>query len=351
MRTALLLILVLYGGVSFAQNMVANPSFEVVDTCPNNGGQIYFSPPWANPTIASPDYFNVCGSLGYNIPNTLFGSELAHSGSAYSGIVTFVYCTINPQASRDYREYIQAPLLNTLEPGKKYCVKFYVSLGDSARFAANNIGAYFSDSAFSFYNDSVAPFTPQVSNPVTNPLSNKNGWTEVAGDFISAGGERYITIGNFDYDLLTDTLSITGADWCCWAYYFIDDISVTPCDTVEAIHEMNIKKLSINIYPVPSDGIYSIYIPFSTRNELPRRRADGVSKPATAPPRFAAERRGIRPGEIKIDVYDILGKLIYQSELTPSDNNIFSVDLSRYPNGTYLFRVNNTLFRKVQLIK
>ena len=241
------------------QNLVPNPSFEVYDTCPNNGGQIEYSTYWSNPTLyATPDYFNFCGTAGYGTPNTYFGNEPALSGNAYAGILTYSYDPINPPACRNKREYIQIALSDTLNSGRCYRVSFYVRLADSAVYAANSIGAYFADSPTTLLIDTVLQVSPQIDNNASsNPLTNKNSWTLVLDSFVAAGSETHMIIGNFNEDALTDTVNMTGAPWFMYAYYLIENVEVIPCDSVNSVADADPFE-HINIYPNPSQDILNL---------------------------------------------------------------------------------------------
>lgn len=194
--------------VSKAQNLVPNPSFETYSQCPDPAtidpmpdNMIDLATGWNNPTGWTPDYFAACVSetSGYNVPNSGWGFQNARTGNAYAGLVSAAI-------SANAREYIQTELTESLIAGKQYSVTFYVSLSERCTYASNNIGAYFSDTPVSVSHSWVLPYTPQISNnPFTNPLTDTLGWTEVSGVFTSVGGEKYMTIGNFNDDATTDT--------------------------------------------------------------------------------------------------------------------------------------------------
>jgi hypothetical protein len=130
-----------------------------------------------------------------------------------------------------------------LEEGKKYMVEFYLSLFDSARFAGRNIGIHFSvgmpvDVSWtaSVKTAHLLSLTPQVRYE-GDFLTDKEGWMPIVGSFIAQGGEKYITIGNFDGYANSDTLNLYeggvidgfglyNTDYWEVAYYFIDDVSV-----------------------------------------------------------------------------------------------------------------------------
>jgi len=222
----------------FAQvNLVPNPSFEYYTSCPTSEAQIDRAYPWIDPTKASSDYYNQCAQWvtpevppSTGVPISTRGYEFAHTGVAYAGFYTF---SVNLEGS----EYIETVLSDSLIKDKKYCVSFYVSLADEFDYATNDIGAYFSteliDEPFDPLNSPILLlYSPQIINPNTNLLTNKDGWTKVSGSFIASGGEKYITIGNFNYNANTDTVFVGGYGWGKgMSYYFIDDVSVYLCDT------------------------------------------------------------------------------------------------------------------------
>lgn len=253
-------------------NLAPNPSFEQYDTCPTGIGQMSKAIPWFNPHYipicgsGSPDYLNQCsGASGAGVPNNGFGNELARTGVGYAGIYSMNLPWINA------REYMEAPLTDTLLAGKEYVVSFYVSLAEVMGYATNKIGAYFSDSAIVNSCDSLLPFVPQIVNQQSNFLTNKSSWTLVRDTFMAAGIERYIIIGNFFPLSQSDTIYVGGGTWgdnCC-AYYYIDDVSVIPLDSLSGMNEYGYVS-KIQIYPNPTKEEVNIQIigsNLSTREE------------------------------------------------------------------------------------
>src|SRR5690554_283943 len=172
--------------VSKAQNLVPNPSFETYSQCPDPAtvdpmpdNMIDLATGWNNPTGYTPDYFNACVEDTFNsnnVPYTWAGFQHARTGNGYAGIISMI--------ETEGREYIQTELTESLIAGKQYSVTFYVSLCEISTYAANNIGAYFSDTPVSVSHSWVLPYTPQISNnPFTNQLTDTLGWTEVSGVF------------------------------------------------------------------------------------------------------------------------------------------------------------------------
>ncbi|MCC7302444.1 MAG: gliding motility-associated C-terminal domain-containing protein [Bacteroidia bacterium] len=207
-------------------NLVPNASFESYSTCPAGGPGLYTEPLfWFNPTANSPDYYHQCnnsltGTAG--VPCNWTGCQNARMGVAYSGC-GFYYTTPNG------REYIEVKLTEPLKAGRRYCIEFWVSLAGRSIHALDRIGAYLSvDSVYS--NDLyVLPYQPQVENPQGNTISDTTNWVLVSGLFLASGGEKYLTIGNFYPDSLTQIDSVYPFPGI-WSYYYIDDVSVTCCD-------------------------------------------------------------------------------------------------------------------------
>jgi hypothetical protein len=155
-------------------------------------------------------YFNINHTSWFgSVPANQAGNQYPRTGDAYCGIYSNLKYTI------PIRQYIQTKLKQQLLVNKKYRVAFYVSLGDAYHANTNSIGAYFSaDSFFVSYGNftGLMNYTPQIQNDVHNDLSSKINWTLVCDTFIATGNERYITIGNFYNDSLSN---ITPLDSVC----------------------------------------------------------------------------------------------------------------------------------------
>lgn len=212
--------------ICFAQtNLVPNPSFEDTVTCPKNTAGFQYVQNWKNPTLGSPDYYNACNSSLDGVPINDAGFQNAYAGNAYAGFGPFGKFT---WPSDSFREYIQVQLDSTFIKDEIYCITYYVSLAEKwSDYAVNNIGSYFSSLAISSSNYDPLPYIPQVVNPLTNQLTDTINWMKISGQFIASGGERYITIGNFNGNSTSDTVFIHKTKYPDKSsYYYIDDVSV-----------------------------------------------------------------------------------------------------------------------------
>jgi gliding motility-associated-like protein len=209
-------------GVTDAQNIAPNPDFESYTACPP--GLNFPGPPeiqcfpWTSGSWATPDYHHVCASPGdVGVPTNFFGYQPALSGDAYCGIYSFAV------SGGDYREYLQAPLVEPLEADVAYYVSFNVSLSNKC-CGIRQLGAYFSTVPPAYnWNDPIL-VTPQVESDGPY-LSDTIQWMQIEGCFRAAGGESFITIGNFH----TNQQSPLDPDCTVnnYAYYYVDDVYVT----------------------------------------------------------------------------------------------------------------------------
>ena len=224
-----------------AQNLVLNDGFENYITCPSFG---QFGNSWVNdwykPGWGSSDYYH------FNCPGIVPSpGSLPKTGNAEAGIILFNYGT-------EYREYITATLSQPLVAGKNYYVEFYLALNPGYIQAIKEAGAYMSDSVPGPYLNALSiPLVPQVKN---NGGFISYGWNKISGNFTASGGEKYMTIGNFNNDSNTTT-SMVGNIGSYGSYYFVDDVYLGATDSVpQAIDEDLDSHFFISPNPVSSNG-------------------------------------------------------------------------------------------------
>ena len=221
-------------------NLVPNGSFEEVPNCTQFTDNIYDSPPWVNPTeYGTPDLYNYCNLSSIEYLNSF---QMPHTGSGFAGFYTGEQLIGLPNIYEN-KEYIQVELTDTMKTNEYYLIEYYLSLAEWGRYATDNLGIYFSDTAI--YRVGVGfDFTlldfPEQILPFGNPVildTIDNFWYKVKGIYYADGTEKFMTIGNFNTDSSTNYLQYLSAPinqngLSDVAYYYVDDISVIPLDSI-----------------------------------------------------------------------------------------------------------------------
>ena len=210
-------------------NYVTNGSFEVLYDC-NGSYLINNAIGWGCPCS---DSSKVVGELHSqtcfsNAPNTGFGYQKPKEGDRFLRLTT--YCT-NPCSLMYSRNVPRNRLRAQLVQNQVYCVKLHMSLEDISPTAIADYGFCFVDGSIDSIINPSYPLTflnPQVSNPVTNMLSDTMNWMTVSGTFTATGNEKYLVLGNFKSDAQTTTSVMIPSAQEDWAEYFIDAVSCIP---------------------------------------------------------------------------------------------------------------------------
>jgi hypothetical protein len=307
MKTLLaFVILTLNLGITKAQlNLVPNASFEDTITCHSYDYLEYNINNWKG----GRGYFNPCKGPSRSVPSNELGFQYAKGGNAYCGLYSYAKSSDNSTV----RNYIQVNLTHALIATKRYNVAFYVSASDVLHAKSNSIGVYFS--ADSFFVSSaflgLIDVVPQVQNNPDNDLSDTSNWTLVSGSFIANGTERYLTIGNFLPDSLSNIIPLDSVcsdpnGFGCGVYFYIDDVSLVLDDdsgTEESLLSNNFK-----VFPNPSKDVLKIEM---------LTNFNGT-----------------------IQIRDALGKEIYNANLQNNISN-FTIDTKDFESGLYFISFRN----------
>lgn len=201
-----------------SQNLVPNPSFEVLKACPTDEGQVSLASPWQS--SLSPDLYNSCAtSLTYSVPSNRSCNYLpAQDGNGYMGM--WCYFT---------REMLFTRLLDTLKPGRQYYARFYVATDDDCPSLAQT----FSDGI----GMGVKGTGPNdnfniVAENQNGVLYDTSGWTKISGCFRAKGNESVIQIGNFknnDETILVSNDTVFPLSQQA-NYLFVDNLLIAPFD-------------------------------------------------------------------------------------------------------------------------
>lgn len=216
------------------ENLVPNGSFESIGKKPKRLGKIESATGWVSPTGVRADLFVDTKVEEISVPDNIYGRETAHEGENYAGLTGFSYNNKVP------RSYIMTKLESPMKKGMTYCVKMYVSLSESSKYASNNVGVHFSKKALGTDAKVSMILEPSVVHRENDyeTMSARFDWTEVCGVYVAKGGEKYIALGNFSsnedtrYERMkkdNGTKDIK-VQQIVAAYYYVDDVSVRLLD-------------------------------------------------------------------------------------------------------------------------
>ena len=214
-------------GQEEAQNLVSNGSFEAIGKKPKRLGSIENATGWVSPTGVRADLFTSSKMPDIDVPLNIYGKEVGKEGENYAGFYGFSYGNKLP------RSYVMTKLDAPLKKGMRYCVKFYVSLAEASKYASNNLGAMLSKKPFG--SDSKVSIIEDASvqhfNNSQKIFTARYNWTEICGQFEAKGGEKFITIGNFDSNDDTKSTRMkkdprVKTKQIIAAYYYLDDVQV-----------------------------------------------------------------------------------------------------------------------------
>lgn len=216
-------ILLLYTFLSFillnvkSQNLVPNPSFEMIADCDLYFDEFEKTKDWKGYNF-TPDIFNACSKAAFlGVPFNVFDRQPAATGKGYAGLLTY---------HKDYpNEVIGAKLINPLQKGEKYKVSFKTSRAKShAQYATNNLGVLFTNTPEKAYN------SKQVHINHSEVITESEVWITIEGIFEADQAYQYITIGNF-FDKQSTSVEKLAEGTFEAAYYFIEDVSVSKVGT------------------------------------------------------------------------------------------------------------------------
>lgn len=231
-------------------NLVCNGDFEYSSTIPNDWSQATYAAPWGGGI--STDYYhenatvNSGSQLVMGIPNIFCPNlSLLNTGNSNMGAGGF-HAYINASVSNT-REYFTQELKSTLVPGQQYTIEMDVILNENSGKKINSLGVLFTDVMPDIIslNYSMIPFTSGVAHfpqaDVGTIGSTAVGqWTHLTTTFTAPLNSNlsHITIGNHRVDGQSNVISNTPTSsssnnpFANHAYYFIDNIKVTPTPAV-----------------------------------------------------------------------------------------------------------------------
>lgn len=213
-------------------SIVRDGGFEDKRFCPSDYNQqrLRTLQQWEQPTEGTPDHFSACSqAAGAGVPINRFGEEASLEGTSFGGLVLF------SRAKWRYREYLSTALERTLAPGEWLCISLWYSAADEAGVVADGLGALLSAEKPTGERDFILEYRPQMENPEGHFLEATQGWVNLSDAVQAEGGERWLTLGNFDRKGETRLALSANApkDATDWAYVYLDGVEVVPIESPE----------------------------------------------------------------------------------------------------------------------
>jgi len=250
--------------IGLSQNLIPNPSFELMDSCSVGFDNIptlestvknYCKNWFDNETInySTSNYLSNCLHPTLNVPANAYGYSFAQHGNKYVGFILDAFHTTNKNVETQ-REHISIKIIEPLIRDSAYCISFFYknSQGLNKNYSLDNIGVLFTYD--SLKTDTVFQNNADVRTERGILLTN-NQWQEFSGYYIAKGGEEFFNLGMFGEQ--DETELDTDYEGYIAFYYFIDNISVTLCDK-DSIFNVYLE-LNANVFTPNGDGINDVY--------------------------------------------------------------------------------------------
>jgi gliding motility-associated-like protein len=259
-----------------AQNLITNPSFEIISSCPDDMGQVWHATGWNhafkftnasgiinNPSLSascSTDLFASCSScaaFNFQPPDLVcspygFGCNPPFDGENYAG--AGLLCTSGA------REMLQNFMKEPLVQNRWYRLSMYVRplVVDYFSLPAEVLEYSFTQDTLiceNMYNCTIAP---RSIFPV-GIISDATVWAKVETFYLANGGEKCMTIGYFgkygETHLFNGMSMQEFENKQLSAYYFIDQVEV------EAL------TIQPNVFTPNGDGINDVWFLPSALND------------------------------------------------------------------------------------
>lgn len=315
------LLLLLLPFFAIGQNLVPNPSFEDFTECPDSALELDVEGayPWTS-FRQTPDFFHPCDETGMmSSPNSIsYGFGIPFHGVGKGGFIG--------AGGSFNREILGVELNEQLILGESYFVSFYLlrtfggGFHSNCNCASNNIGLKFTTQSYS--HTETVPIDNFAHILHEEVLSDSSNWTEVSGWFVADSSYTHLAIGTFfTNEFITVENYNNYVDGLPKTYYFVDAVCVStnPLDCNE-LRPVSTEEISLNnllIFPNPANTAIQI--------KSDHKITD-------------------------LNIYDITGKLLFKSNVSPIDNEL---NISHLSKGLYVLVVQfeNGTEQNVSFIK
>ncbi|HKC69566.1 MAG TPA: OmpA family protein [Bacteroidia bacterium] len=209
-------------------DLATNGSFEAITKKPTAPGLICKAIGMSSANKTTVDLFSKDARNNMvKVPSNYMGIQDAPTGSNYAGIVAFYGDeTIGNQSGyMRYTEYLQVELTQPLTAGQTYDVSLKVALAGKSAYAVSGLGIVMTQDKFDVDNNSYLFIEPDM---VSANILKDTSWATIEGAYTAKGGEKYLIFGTFADYMVIEKIIPDDVNNSRKAYYFVDDISLTP---------------------------------------------------------------------------------------------------------------------------
>ncbi len=215
MKGLLFLSIYLFIGYKvFSQNLIPNPYFADLESCPIIPVQFEKVMDWFI-FQNSPDIFDSCSSHEYAL--LAIENLTPRKGSAYIGIIAF-----REFFGMDGRELVGVKLKDKLELNNKYCLFFYTALSvEFSDMFIDKIGVKFFDTISEWIPFQYVEYSNHDIE--SNFPLNNNNWMKISGSIIG-NNQKFMALGSWKKNSEINVTHFYNAnEMYDFSYYFFDD--------------------------------------------------------------------------------------------------------------------------------
>jgi OOP family OmpA-OmpF porin len=216
-----ILILLLFAYKLSAQNLIANGTFEEINTCTEFNQE------------CAPEAWRTVSTF---LPQFLSDHINKNSVDKFVGISVF-----NPN-SANVRNYLQSQLICPMIKGKKYQFSFRIK---PDKIILESFGVHFSDTLIFVEKEKLLKIKPSIdisSKYAALSKKNRKNWVKIDLEYTATGKEKYIIIGNFQADNEQPKIYISDLKPYTTYYYYIDDVVLYTADTLCWCKDSEVRK-------------------------------------------------------------------------------------------------------------